>query len=115
MVDYQWGVFWANLDPARGSEQAGVRPVLVVSVEEVNKVLPVLTVLSLTSLKEGRKIYPVEVFLPASETGLPRDSIAMAYQIRSIAKSRLGEKCGAIVSASLREQIRSAVKLYLDL
>ncbi|MHB1393062.1 MAG: type II toxin-antitoxin system PemK/MazF family toxin, partial [Clostridia bacterium] len=51
MVAYQWGVFWADLDPAKGSEQAGKRPVLVVSVEEVNQVLPIVTILSVTSVK----------------------------------------------------------------
>jgi mRNA interferase MazF len=40
MVDYQWNIFWAALDPSKGSEQAGKRPVLVVSIEEVNQVLP---------------------------------------------------------------------------
>lgn len=115
MVEYQWGVFWANLDPATGSEQAGVRPVLVLSSEEVNKVLPVVTVISLTSLKRDRKIYPIEVFLGASETGLPKDSIAMAHQIRAISKERLGDKCGKIAADALKKQIKSVIMLYLDI
>jgi len=59
------GVFWADMDPVKGSEQAEVRPVLVISAEEVNKALPVVTIVSLTSVKPGRKVYPIEVLLDA--------------------------------------------------
>ncbi len=113
--EYQWGIYWADLDPTKGSEQAGTRPVLVISVEEVNQPLPIVTVLSLTSVKPGRKIYPVEVLLSSTVTGLPQDSIAMAHQIRAIAKERLKERCGAIDSEEIKEQVRKAVRTYLDL
>lgn len=115
MVDYQWGIFWADLDPIKGSEQAGVRPVLVISVEEVNQALPIVTIMSVTSIKPGRKIYPTETYLSAKDTGLPRDSIAMAHQIRAISKERLGEKCGSIDNQDIREQIKGILRLYLDI
>lgn len=115
MVAYQWGVFWADLDPVKGSEQAGKRPVLVVSVEEVNQVLPIVTILSITSVKPGRKVYPTEVYLKAEYTGLPKDSIVMAHQIRALAKERLGEKCGSIEDKNIREQIQDVMKVYLDI
>lgn len=108
---YQWGIFQANLNPSRGSEQAGIRPVLVVSAEEVNQALPIVTVLSITTLKDGRKIYPTEVFLAPSETGLTKESLAMAYQIRSISKERLENKYGSIDSMLLQEKIRTAIKI----
>jgi len=114
-VDYQWSIFWADLDPARGSEQAGRRPVLVISAEEVNQALPIVTVLSITSWRTGRKIYPVEVLAKATDTGLAQDSIIMAHQVRAIAKDRLGEICGRIKLEDLKESIQRAVKLYLDL
>jgi len=115
MVDYQWGVFWAEFDPTKGSEQAGKRPVLVVSVEEVNHALPIVTILSITSVKPGRKVYPTEVYLKAEDTGLPKESIVMAHQIRSISKERLGAKCGNIEEKAIREQIRNVIRTYLDL
>ena len=115
MVSYQWGIFWANLDPSKGSEQAGLRPVLVISAEEVNQVLPVVTVVSLTSLKVGRRIYATEVLLQDCETGLAKQSIAMAHQIRAISKDRLVGKCGSIDSDEIKEKIKNAVKIYLDL
>ena len=48
-MKYQWHVFLVSLDPAKGSEQAGKRPVLVVSRERINQILPVVNVIPLTS------------------------------------------------------------------
>lgn len=115
MINYQWCIFWADLDPSKGSEQAGHRPVLVISAEEVNQALPIVSVLSLTSVKPGRNVYPTETFLEASVTGLPKDSIAMSHQIRVISRERLGESCGSIEDAAARERIKAATKTYLDL
>jgi mRNA interferase MazF len=58
-----------------GSEQAGKRPILIISAEDVNQVLPVVTVLPVTSAKPGREIYPTEVFLSKETSGLPKDSL----------------------------------------
>lgn len=115
MVNYQWGIFWADLDPSKGFQQASHRPALVISAEEVNQALPIVSVLSLTSVKPGRNVYPTETFLEASITGLPKDSIAMSHQIRTISKERLGERCGTIEDEAVREKIKAATKTYLDL
>ncbi|HWQ77945.1 MAG TPA: type II toxin-antitoxin system PemK/MazF family toxin [Anaerovoracaceae bacterium] len=115
MVNYQWKIFRADLDPVRGSEQAGFRPVLVISSEEVNQHLPIITVVSLTTVKQGRKVYPIEAYLSKEESGLPKDSIVMAHQIRAVAKDRLGEKYGEIKNHEIKEKIRNAVRVYLDL
>ena len=87
MPDFQWAVMGANLDPPAGAEQKGTRPVLIVSNEEFNQVMPNVTVLPLTSTK--RRLYPSEVFLPQGKAGQPLDSIIMAHQIRTISKERL--------------------------
>lgn len=115
MVNFRWNIFMANLDPVKGSKQAGRRPVLVISSEEANVALPVVTTMALTSFKEGRRVYPTEVLLKAEETGLHMDSIAMSHQIRVLSKERLEVKCGTISSEVLKEQIRKVVRLYLDL
>jgi mRNA interferase MazF len=115
MVRYQWGVFWAVLNPTIGSEQSGIRPVLVVSAEAVNQALTVVAVVPLTSMKPGRRIYSTEVFLPEMETGLPKDSLALAHQVRTITKKRLTVRCGEITDTGLRDKIRNALKQYLDL
>lgn len=115
MVIHQWGIYWVDLNPTKGSQQSGTRPVLVISSEEVNVSLPVVTILALTSLKPGRKVYSIEVLLEAAEAGLSKDSIAMAHQIRSISKERLTGKCGQIESEEIKVKIRHAIKTYLDL
>lgn len=115
MVGYRWSIFWVRLDPVTGSEQAGTRPVLIVSAEEVNQNLPVVTVLPLTSARSGRKVYPTEAFLPAEDTGLPQDSIAMAHQICTIANQRLGEQCGAVNRTEMREDVINALRRHLDI
>ena len=115
MLDYQWKIFWADLDPTKDSEQSGIRPVIIISVEESNLFLPIIAVLPLTSFKPGRKIYPTEVYLLKNDTGLGKDSIAMAHQIRVISKERLLEQCGSIDSDDIKENIKNVIKVYLDL
>jgi mRNA interferase MazF len=115
MIEYQWNIFWAGLDPVKGSEQSDIRPVIVISAENINKYLPIVGVLPLTSMKEGRKIYTTEVFLSKDETGLEKDSISMSHQIRVISKSRLIKKCGKIQSLEIIEKIQQSIKKFLDL
>ncbi len=114
-MTFQWNIFWADLNPIKGSEQAGTRPVLVISEEAVNQALPIVTIISLTSFKPGRKIYPIEVLIEPADSHLPHASIAMAHQIRSISKERLLEKCGSIINEECRNKIKDIIKLYLDL
>jgi mRNA interferase MazF len=103
-----------DLDPVMGSEQSGRRPVLVVSEEIVNQSLPILTVLPITSHK-GRKIYPNEYLLSKNDSGLSKDSIVMAHQIRTISKERMLFSCGMISNENIRDMIRDAIRFQLDL
>lgn len=109
----QWTVIEADLDPIRGSEQRGVRPVLIVSNEEFNQSVRNVTVLPLTSTR--RRLYPSEVFLPSQRAGQPLDSIVMAHQIRTISKERLGRPLGSLQDTALRDQVRDAMSEHLDL
>ena len=113
---YQWHLFFASLEPTQGSEQAGRRPVLVISRERINQRLPVVNVIPLTSRKSAaRVIYPNEVLLPTGVVGLPVDSIALCYQIRTLDKSRLEEERGELVDAKLRQEILEALRFQLEL
>jgi len=111
---YQWSVFVVDRDPAMGSEQAG-RPVLVISREVANAALPVVTVLPVTSRRQGRRVYPNEALLPAGTAGLDRDSVVMAHQIRAISKRRLGARLGSVEHQELRAAVRAALRVQLDL
>ena len=64
-MQYRWHIFPASLDPVIGSEQGRTRPVLIISEEEINQILPVVNILPITSGKPGRRIYPNEVLIPA--------------------------------------------------
>ncbi|MBS1249752.1 MAG: Endoribonuclease MazF [Chloroflexi bacterium] len=113
---YQWHVFLAVLDPTKGSEQAGRRPVLVISREEINQVLPVVNVIPLTSRKsKDRVIYPNEVLIPAGVAGLSLDSIALCYQIRTLDKSRLERDLGELNRKDLQGKILKAIRFQLEM
>jgi len=115
-MKYQWHIFFAVLDPTRGSEQAGRRPVLVVSREQINQLLPVVNIIPLTSLKsDARVIYPNEVLLPAGTAGLRVDSVALCYQIRTLDKSRLERDTGELDDVNLRHAILAAIRFQLDI
>ena len=111
----QWSVYSVDLDPAAGSEQAGRRPVLIVSRESANAALPVVTAIPLTSRKPRRRIYPNEAVIPKGVAGLKRDSIVMAHQLRTLSKKRLGHHIGTLDDSSFRADVRTAMKTQLDL
>ena len=110
----KWEIYFCNLDPTEGSEQKGRRPVLVVSTDSVNHNLPVSTVLPLSSVKENDKIYPTEVLLPISISGLPKISVAMVQQIRTVSHSRLQNKVSMITDEETRQKIAVALRDYFD-
>ncbi len=112
---YQWQMVRADFDPVRGSEQAGTRPALIVSREAINTSLTVVAVVSVTTWRPGRSIRSTEVLLPAGLAGQPNTSVVMAQQVRVIAKERLLTSYGYLNDEALREQIRVALKTYLDL
>ena len=112
---WKWGIFLADLNPTISSEQQGRRPVIVVSDEDFNRLMPVVTVLPVTSLKQGRRVYPNEALLDAGVGGLDSKSIALAHQIRTIAKPRLIRQLGSVTDEALRHAINSALKVHLNL
>ena len=112
---YRWKIYLVNLDPTIGSEQSKTRPVLVISNEDINSVLPVLTVIPITSFKEGRKIYINEVFINTKVSGLKRDSIILCYQIRTIDKKRLIKEIGEIKMDKKKLEIMESLRYQLDI
>lgn len=110
----KWDIRFCTLDPTQGSEQKRTRPVLIISGDAVNHALPVSTVLPLSALKPDDKIYPTEVLLPAEVTGLPKDSVAMVQQIRTVAHSRLDKLSGRLENAAVKGQILDALRMYFE-
>jgi mRNA interferase MazF len=113
----QWDVFWADLDPAVGSEQAGEsRPVLVVSNNGANSFFRVVTVVPLTKLEgKGRKVKRFEVELPKGIVGNDYTSIALPFQIRTIDKKRLLEKVGHLTDQGARDRLEKGILEHLGI
>nr|QNO53740.1 hypothetical protein ONPGGGGH_00039 [Methanosarcinales archaeon ANME-1 ERB6] len=114
-MEYRWHVFLANLDPVIGSEQGRTRPVLVISEEAINQILPVVNILPITSRKTGRRIYPNEVLIPVGTGGLEQESIILCYQIRTLDKKRLIREIGKIDELELQESIIDALCFQLGI
>lgn len=111
----KWCIYWVSLDPVVGSEQSGTRPALVVSNDIVNEVLPIVTILPLSSVKDNSHIYPTEVLLSKEISSLPKESVVMIHQIRTISKERLGRQCGKICDEGIKSNIENVMKSYFDL
>lgn len=106
-------IFWVNLDPTVGTEIRKRRPAVVVSNDAANRRYHQVTVLPLTS-QRLETVEPFQVFVPASESGLSKDSKALAEQIRTVSKLRLAGRAGRLGEAVM-ERITTAIKLHLDL
>ena len=106
-------VYFADLNPVRGREQGGRRPVLIVQNDIGNRHSPVTIVAAITSSVAERP-YPTEVRLMAGEGGLPKDSAVLLNQIKTIDKDRL-ERCLGQLDASAMRQVDEAIKISLGL
>jgi mRNA interferase MazF len=114
-MEYRWHIFIANLDPVIGSEQGKTRPVLVISHEQMNNVLPVVNVLPLTTRKPGRRVYPNEVLLTPEITGMDRESLVLCYQIRTLDKRRLWNRVCSVTEEDMQRNIMEALAFQLDM
>lgn len=88
-------IFYADLSPVVGSEQGGMRPVLIVQNDTGNKHSPTVIAAAITS-QTGKASLPTHIELNAQSVGLSRDSVILLEQIRTIDKSRLRERMGKL-------------------
>lgn len=107
-------VYWARLDQTEGSEQAGTRPVVIVSRNAINENSPIVVIAPTTAHSPKKRLYPSQVLLRRGEGGLPNDSILLGEQIRAISKSRLSNYLGRLSSSKVTE-VSAALKIALDL
>jgi len=100
-------IYYADLSPVIGSEQGGIRPVLIIQNDIGNKYSPTVIAAAITSQINKAKM-PTHIELPASEYGLYKDSVVLLEQIRTIDKRRLREKV-AHLDKGLMENVNSAL------
>lgn len=106
-------IFYADLSPVIGSEQGGVRPVLVIQNDVGNKYSPTIIVAAITSQINKARL-PTHIEINAPDYGLPKDSVVLLEQIRTIDKKRLREKIGKFDEDMMR-QVDDALRISLGL
>ena len=95
-------IYFADLSPVVGSEQGGMRPVLIVQNDTGNRHSPTVIAAAITS-QTGKARLPTHIELSAQGCGLSRDSVILLEQIRTIDKSRLRERMGKLDAATMNK------------
>ena len=114
-------IYFVDLDPTHGREQAGRRPVLVVSTDAINRQPLVVTVIVGTDAKNVPRDYPTNVRVTAAETGLPRDTVFLAFQVRSLDPGRFiaprtrRPTLAGVVPPTRMAEVEQALRLVLEL
>ena len=106
-------IYYADLSPVVGSEQGGLRPVLIIQNDVGNRYSPTVIAAAITS-KLGKAKLPTHIDIHAEREGLSRDSVILLEQIRTIDKRRLREKMGHL-DASFMESVNRAIAVSFGL
>ena len=106
-------IYYAGLSPVVGSEQGGMRPVLIVQNDTGNKHSPTVIAAAITS-QTGKAKLPTHIELNAQSVGLSRDSVILLEQIRTIDKSRLRERMGKLDDKTMNK-VDSAIAVSFGL
>ena len=101
MIIKRGDIFYADLSPVIGSEQGGVRPILIVQNDVGNKYSPTVIAAAITSQINKAKL-PTHIEIDSKEYGLTKDSVILLEQIRTIDKRRLREKLGHMDSERMK-------------
>ena len=102
-------IFYADLSPVIGSEQGGIRPVLIVQNDIGNKFSPTVIVAAITSQINKSKL-PTHIEIGAKDFGLAKESVILLEQVRTIDKKRLREKIGKL-DDELMENVNEALSI----
>ena len=107
-------MFYADLSPVVGSEQGGIRPVLIIQNDLGNKYSPTVIAAAITS-QTGKTKLPTHIEIDSSSCGLKNNSVVLTEQIRTLDKSRLKEKIGHINDEKIIDKVNSALGVSFGL
>jgi mRNA interferase MazF len=107
-------IFDARLNPTEGSEQAGIRPIVIVSRDAINKNSSVIVIVPMTKAENVKRDYPNNVKIAKGAGGLTVDTVLLGGQVRAISKSRLLRQRGSL-SAVIMQQVDRALRITLNL
>ena len=113
MIVKRGDIYYADLSPVVGSEQGGIRPVLIVQNDVGNKYSPTVIAAAITSQINKAKM-PTHIEIDAREYGLAKDSVILLEQIRTIDKRRLKEKIG-VIDVNLMNKVNEALYVSFGL
>ncbi len=108
-------IYFVDLDPVKGREQRGYRPVLVVSADQINAQPLVVTVVVGTDARHIPRDYPVNVRVSAEESGLPRETVFLCFQLRSLDPSRFTNPPAGRLPETKMAEVDRALRLTLAL
>ena len=115
MTIHRGDIYFVNLNPVQGREQAGKRPVLVLSVDEINQLPLVITVIVGTKGENITRDFPTNVRVSPEESGLPLETVFLCFQIRSLDRDRFPEQPTGRLSAPKMLEVEETVRYCLGL
>lgn len=108
-------IYFVNLSPTQGREQAGTRPVLVLSIDAINRLPLVVTVVVGTKGANVPRDYPTNVRVSPEESGLPFETVFLCFQIRSLDPGRFPDQPAGRLSDEKMLKVEAAVRYCLGL
>lgn len=108
-------IYFVNLNPVKGREQAGNRPVLVLSIDSINELPLVVTVVVGTKGENISQDYPINVRLPPEESNLKIETVFLCFQVRSLDPKRFPRKPAGKISDEAMIKIEETVRYCLGL
>jgi mRNA interferase MazF len=108
-------IYFIDLNPVKGREQAGLRPVLVLSIDKINKLPLVVTIVVGTKGENVSRDYPTNVRVSPQESGLPMETVFLCFQIRSLDPNRFPDHPAGNVTSEVMAKIETTVRFCLGL
>ncbi|WP_204105719.1 MULTISPECIES: type II toxin-antitoxin system PemK/MazF family toxin [Spirulina sp. CCY15215] len=108
-------IYFVNLNPIQGKEQAGTRPVLILSVDDINRLPLVVTCVVGTKAANINRDFPTNVRISSEESGLPLETVFLCFQIRSLDRDRFPEQPAGRLSHEKMLVVEETVRYCLGL
>ena len=108
-------IYFVNLNPVEGREQAGHRPVLVLSRNAINRLPLVVTVVVGTKGANIARDYPTNVRVSPEESGLPIETVFLCFQLRSLDPKRFSAKAAGMLSEETMTRVENAIRYTLEI
>ncbi len=115
MVLKRGEIYFVNLNPVRGREQSGKRPVLILSIDAINRLPLVVTVIVGTKGENITRDYPTNIRVSPNESGLPLETVFLCFQIRSLDATRFPENPVGKLTTEKMNKVETAIRYCLGL